>query len=91
MIAFKEFANFMTLNMANLTATYARLLAESGGGYRSVSLDSRQASGRKLLKAVIEACESGTPDPLVRLFDSLSQRSNNPRFLESLVLLQNLT
>ena len=79
MIAFKEFANFMTLNMANLTATYARLLAESGGGYRSVSLDSRQASGRKLLKAVIEACESGTPDPLTHLFFD-SQGQPNPRW-----------
>src|SRR5262245_2558790 len=68
MLAFKEFANFIALNMANLAATYARLLAESSKEYSAFSLDSRTASARRLLKAVVESYEQQTPDPLISLF-----------------------
>lgn len=68
MVAFKEFANFITLNMANLAATYTRLLAERSKEYGAFSLDSRTASARRLLKAVVEAYELQSPDPLTSLF-----------------------
>jgi PAS domain S-box-containing protein len=78
MLALKEFANFVTLNMANLAATYARLLAENGKGYETIHANSRRASARRLLKAVIEAYELGTSDPLCHLFD---ERTNgSPRW-----------
>ncbi|MBN1994114.1 MAG: PAS domain-containing protein [Anaerolineae bacterium] len=69
MPALKEFANFITLNMANLAETYAQLLAESGVGYEAFSVERRVGSARRLLKAVIETFESETSDPLCRLFD----------------------
>ena len=69
MSALREFANFITLNMANLAATYARLLAESGEDYDALPPDSRIASARKLLRAVIVACELENADPLCHLFD----------------------
>ncbi|MBN1218558.1 MAG: GAF domain-containing protein [Anaerolineae bacterium] len=69
MPALKEFANFITLNMANLAATYAELLEEIGEEYKTISADRRIASARRLLKAVIEAYESEHADSLVRLFD----------------------
>ena len=53
MLAFKEFADFISLNKANLAATYARLLAESGEGYENIPDETRLATARKLLKAVI--------------------------------------
>ncbi len=69
MSALKEFANFITLNMANLSATYARLLAEQGQGYETFQADHRQASARRMLKAVIKACQFDSSDPLCHLFD----------------------
>ena len=55
--------------MANLAATYARLLAACGGGYETLPTDARLASARKLLKAVVESCELETSAPLCRLFE----------------------
>ena len=69
MPALKEFANFITLNMANLAETYARFLEQSGAGYENIPVGPRLASARRLLKAVVEAYESNTPDPLRHLFD----------------------
>ncbi len=68
MSALKEFATFITLNLANLAATYARLLAEQGHGYEAIPANNRVTSGRKLLKAVSEACELESSTPLCRLF-----------------------
>ncbi len=65
----KEFANFITLNTANLADTYAQLLADNGGGYETISPSRRVSSARKLLKAVTESYESETSAPLARLFD----------------------
>lgn len=79
MSAFKEFANFITLNMANLAATYARLLAESSQDYSVFSLENRTASARRLLTAVVEAYELQAPDPLLSLF------SHNRRWKENVV------
>ena len=64
MPALKEFANFITLNTANLADTYAQLLEENGGGYESISKSRRVSSARKLLKAVTESYESETSQPL---------------------------
>lgn len=64
----KEFASFITLNMANLAATYAQLLADSNAGYQNFSTDSRVTSGRKLLKAIAEVFNSKTSDPLLQRF-----------------------
>lgn len=63
-----EFATFITLNLANLATTYARLLAEHSHGYEAIPVNSRVTSGRKLLKAVSEACEMESSTPLCRLF-----------------------
>ncbi len=68
MSALKEFANFITLNMASLAETYGQLLAQSNAGYRLFSVESRESSARRLLKAVIEACDTQTSDPLLQLF-----------------------
>jgi PAS domain-containing protein/GAF domain-containing protein len=81
MIAFKEFANFIALNMANLAATYARLLVERSKEYSAFSLDNRTASARRLLTAVVEAYELQTPDPLSSLFSS----GYNRRWKENIV------
>jgi PAS domain S-box-containing protein len=70
MPALKEFANFITLNTANLADTYAQLLEENGGGYESISKRRRVSSARKLLKAVTESYESESAVPLARLFDA---------------------
>jgi len=69
MPALKEFANFITLNTANLADTYAQLLEENGGGYESIPKRRRMSSARKLLKAVTESYEFETIEPLARLFD----------------------
>ena len=72
MLAFKEFADFISLNKANLAATYARLLAESGEGYENIPDETRLATARKLLKAVIEAYELESSSPLLSLFEKPS-------------------
>ena len=68
MLVLKEFADIITYNKATLAATYARLLEEIGNGYEDFSNDRRVVSARKLLTAVIEACESETTGPLCDLF-----------------------
>ncbi len=73
MLALREFANFITLHTASLAATYARLLAENGEGYEQLSADSRRASARKLLKAVVQACEMESSAPLGHLFEESVQ------------------
>lgn len=69
MPALKEFANFITLNTANLADTYTQLLEESGDGYELIAANHRMSSARKLLKAVTASYESGTSAPLLHLFD----------------------
>ncbi len=75
MLALKEFANFINLSLANLAATYAQLLLETDQDYAKFSKNSRIASGRKLLKAVSQACEAQTSDPLIALFDDNSDKT----------------
>jgi PAS domain S-box-containing protein len=89
MLAFREFANFIALNMANLATTYARLLAESNKDYATFSLDSRTASARRLLKAVIDSYESQTSAPLVLLFAGSEPKSSG-RWAENTVAPQPL-
>ncbi|NJN93163.1 MAG: PAS domain-containing protein [Anaerolineales bacterium] len=69
MPALKEFANFISLNVANLAATYDRLQVESSESYALLPADKRVARARQLIKTVAEACKSETPDLLYRLFD----------------------
>jgi len=69
MTALKEFAQFLTLNTAGLAQTHAQLLAQQNTNYQSIPEDSRIASARKLLKAVVEACQLQTFDPLTTLFN----------------------
>jgi PAS domain S-box-containing protein len=75
MLALKEFANFISLNVANLAATYDRLLVEMGGVNETLPTDSRIASARRLIKTVAEACEMGTPEPFCHLFEGLDDDS----------------
>ena len=78
MAALKEFANFITLNMANLVTTYARLLAEGGQGYEVLPANSRTASGRRLLKAVVEAFELESATPLIDIFNKNLTDNQSP-------------
>ncbi|RME98504.1 MAG: PAS domain S-box protein [Chloroflexi bacterium] len=68
MPALKEFANFLTLNLANLAETYAQLLAQSNTDYADIAPHHRIASGRKLLKATSESCRQQSSAPLINLF-----------------------
>ncbi len=74
MLALKEFANLITLHIANLAATYARLLAESNPYYAGLPSNNRTSSGRKLLKAVSQACSQQDSAPLIQIFKDNSQR-----------------
>lgn len=79
MSALKEFANFISLNVANLAATYDRLRAENSESYAVLPADKRMARARQLIKTVAEVCQSGTPDLLYHLFDDrASLLSNQP-------------
>jgi PAS domain S-box-containing protein len=64
----KEFADFLTMNMANLAGTYANILADSSPKYAAIEQEYRVSSGRKLLKAVVEVFNQQNSDPLLRLF-----------------------
>ncbi len=74
MVALKEFANFITMNVASLAPTYAQLLAETNAAFAEIPLSQRSASARKLLKAVIDACTGQQPDPVLSAFASTSAR-----------------
>lgn len=76
MSALKEFADFITYNLASLAATYNKLLAENDEG--GLQIDGRTAFARRLIKTVAEACETGTPDPLLRLIDQQISDSSTP-------------
>lgn len=79
MSALKEFANFISLNVANLAATYDRLRAENSESYAVLPTDKRMARARQLIKAVAEACQSGTPDLFYHLLDDrTSSLPNKP-------------
>jgi PAS domain S-box-containing protein len=69
MQALKEFASFLTMNMANLATTYATLLAETSQNYAALDKQYRIACGRKLLKATIETFKRQDALPLRRLFE----------------------
>jgi hypothetical protein len=66
----KEFADFVTLNMANLAATYAHLLAEREAGRKTFPGIVREASARKALRAVVETLTSGNTAPLILHFST---------------------
>jgi hypothetical protein len=84
MLAFKEFANFINLNIANLATTYARLLAERNEHYATIPADSRVTSARRLLKAVVAAYESQTSTPLIHLFDRHNNKDSG-RWLQEII------
>jgi len=67
MLALKEFANFIDLNMANLATTYTQLLAENSV-YRVIPAEQRLVSARKVLAATAEALRLQSSEPLVSLF-----------------------
>ncbi|HMQ50566.1 MAG TPA: PAS domain S-box protein [Anaerolineae bacterium] len=78
MLVLKEFANFVNSNLANLATTFAQLLGKASLEYEAISVNSRTMTGRRLLKAVAEACESQTSMPLSRLFrNDLSDQLNS--------------
>jgi hypothetical protein len=80
MSALKEFANFITLNVANLAATYDRLLTENDENCQTLPADGRIVFARKLIKTVAEACETETSNPLRRLFEErVNQNLHGPR------------
>src|SRR5512138_1701339 len=78
MLALKEYATFIFLNLANLATTYDRLLAENDQAYQTLPADTRIASARRLIKAVAEACEAGTPDPFRQHFDNPNKTTHLP-------------
>jgi hypothetical protein len=55
MLALKEFADFISLNLTSLATTYTRLLVENKPAYQAAPLDRRVAAARKLLQAVVAA------------------------------------
>ncbi len=83
MAPLKEFAQFIILNMANLVTTYTRLLRESGKGYETFSADSCTASARRVIQAVVEACETQTSDPLFQIFEI--HPGPNRRWIETII------
>ena len=74
MLALREFADFVTMNMANLVSTYTQLLVDSDVTYSDISHDSRAALGRRYLNAVAEAYHSQTSDPLFQVFNDQQNR-----------------
>lgn len=74
MVALKEFANVITMNMASLAPTYAELLPDANEAFAEISLSQRLASARKLLKAVSDACTGQNIDPLLNAFNSTAAR-----------------
>ncbi len=75
MLALKEFANFMTLNVANLAMTYDRLLAETKPEADFRPADNRGISARRLIKTAAETLESGTSAPLSHLFEERANQA----------------
>jgi PAS domain S-box-containing protein len=67
MLALKEFVDFMTQHKANLTETWAQLLAEPGSGYAHLARDSRLVRARRLLTGMIACFETETSQPLFSL------------------------
>lgn len=89
MLALKTFADLITLEMANLAATYAQLLvADKSRHYSSISQDQRIALARRNLSAVVEACSSQNSAPLLNLFASEKNINNKPQQPESVHLEQ---
>lgn len=79
MLALNEFANFITLNMVDLAATFARLLAESDPEFVRIPPSNRTNVGRKLLNAASQACQQQASAPLITLFKDEARRwANKP-------------
>ncbi|MCB0190314.1 MAG: PAS domain-containing protein [Anaerolineae bacterium] len=70
MVPLKEFANFITLDVANLAAIYAQLLADSSEEYGSISYNQRIVLARRNLNAVVDCCLAESSVPLLKFFDS---------------------
>lgn len=68
MLMINEFADLVKLNMADLSTTFAKLLAESSKDYTSIDYHRRVTCGCRLLDTVIEACHLQSSEPLLHLF-----------------------
>ena len=64
----KEFADFVTLNMASLAGTYAQSIAEKEAGGKVFPALAREASARKALRAVVEALKIHDSEPVIKHF-----------------------
>jgi len=82
MLALEEFANFITLNMANLAQTYVELLNKQYSGQK-LAADSCLVVARRLLKAVVVACKTEKSDPVFQLFDPNEEAAQNLQSLLS--------
>jgi PAS domain S-box-containing protein len=85
MLVLKEFANFINSNLANLATTFAQCLGKSSLEYEAISVNSRTLTGRRLLKAVAEACELQTSEPLSGLFRSDPGDQLNSRWAAEII------
>lgn len=69
----KEFAGLIKANLANLAITQARLLTDRSGDDQSTPSGDQIMAARKLLNAVVDACEARTSAPLLEIFDPHQQ------------------
>ncbi|MCB0211956.1 MAG: hypothetical protein KDJ52_21625 [Anaerolineae bacterium] len=69
MPALKEFANLITVNMAELAAIYAQILVDDQAEFDALSGNHRPASARELLRTVVRALEQHNVQPLMMLFE----------------------
>ncbi len=76
MLALEEFANFITLNMANLAQTYVELLIRQYPEQK-LSSDNCLVVARRLLKAVALALKTEKSDPIFQLFAPNENTSEN--------------
>ncbi|MCB0208913.1 MAG: PAS domain-containing protein [Anaerolineae bacterium] len=83
MLPLKEFANFVTLDMANLSAIYAQLLADDNEEYSSISYNERSALARRILNAVTDCCLSQSSAPLLKIFDAEDDMNNTTHRLNT--------
>ncbi|MCB0165855.1 MAG: GAF domain-containing protein [Anaerolineae bacterium] len=71
----KEFAGLIKANLASLAETQARLLIDHSNDFQSTPQDDRIIAARKLLNAVVVACENQTSAPLLEIFDPRNKNS----------------
>lgn len=76
MLVLEEFANFITMNMANLAETYVEELNKQYPE-QNLPADTCLVVARRLLKAVALACKTEKSDPLIQLLGPNEGGANN--------------